>query len=338
MTERPGRDTVLATAPDAALDEALDAALHRLRLNGAIFFRAEFTEAWSYLSPHPERLVEALHPGARSIILFHIVVDGPCWVSLEGGERLWAESGDVVVLPYADQHTMGGTADAEPVPITDLMDPRPWTALPMVRHGGGGAAAGIVCGYLHSSDPLFDPGLAALPPVFVVRPPEGPAAQWIQASVQYAVAATTSAEAPTDATSVRLPELLLVEVLRLHLRSAPTIGSGWIAALADPVLAPALAALHADPARRWTVAALAETVAVSRSSLDERFRQVLGRSPIRYLTDWRLHLADDLLATTDRPVAVIARRVGYESEEAFGRAFKRRYGASPGAWRRTRTP
>jgi AraC-like DNA-binding protein len=171
--------------------------------------------------------------------------------------------------------------------------------------------------------------------VFVVRPPEGPAAEWVRSSIDYALDVGL-ASLPAEATSTKLPELLLMEVLRLHLASAPAIERGWIAALHDPVLAPAMAQLHAAPDRKWTVADLAATATVSRSLLDERFRQVLGRSPIRYLTDWRMHLAEELLATTDRGVATIARRVGYESEEAFSRAFKRRYGVAPGGWRHTR--
>jgi transcriptional regulator GlxA family with amidase domain len=131
----------------------------------------------------------------------------------------------------------------------------------------------------------------------------------------------------------RLPELVLVDVLRAHLATAPAGDRGWLAALHDPVLAPALALLHGEPDVSWTVAEVAQRVAVSRSVLDERFRSVLGRSPIRYLTEWRIHLAADLLATTDLTVVVIARRVGYASEEAFSRAFKRARGLSPSHWR-----
>ena len=122
---------------------------------------------------------------------------------------------------------------------------------------------------------------------------------------------------------------MLIEVLRLHLATAPAADHGWIAALRDPVLAPALSLMHGDPSRKWTVAELASDVAVSRSLLDERFRRVLGRSPIRYLTEWRMHLAEELLATADLGVGAVARRVGYESEEAFSRAFKRERGRSP---------
>jgi AraC-like DNA-binding protein len=268
------------------------------------------------------------------LILFHIVASGSCWVSVTDGERHWARQGDVIVMPYGDQYAMGGESPAELVSILELLDrPPPWDVMPTIRHGGGGARTDIVCGYLHSEDPLFDPALRALPPVFVVRLPPGPAAQWVQASIAYALEENAPSNLSTSVVSTRLPELVLIEVLRAHLASAPAADHGWLAALWDPVLAPALALLHRAPERRWTVAELASDVAVSRSVLDERFRQVLDRSPMRYLTEWRMHLAENLLATTDTGVAVVSRRVGYDSEEAFSRAFKRAHGLSPSHWR-----
>jgi AraC-like DNA-binding protein len=311
----------------------LDHALELLRLDGAIFFRSEFTEGWSYESPEAAAdLAESLRPGAERLIIFHIVAAGSCWISLLGGEPHWAREGDVIVLPYGDPHRMGGSEPAACVPILSLMEPMPWETLPVLRHGAGGPRTDVVCGYLHSVDPLFDPRLRALPPVFVVRPPTGAAAEWVRSSIDYALMLSASG-ARLDAASTRLPELLLVEILRLHLASAPATEHGWIGALRDPALAPALARLHAEPERKWTVSALAAEAAVSRSLLDERFRQVLGRSPIRYLTEWRMHVAGELLASTNLSVSQVARRVGYESEEAFSRAFKRVLGKPPSSWR-----
>lgn len=327
--------------PDRNADVgALDAALDRLTLDGAIFFRSEFTEAWAYQSPPAQGMARLLHPGAERLVMFHIVARGRCWITVDDGERHWADEGDVVVLPYGDQHAVGGSDAAAPVPIATLIAPPPWSSLPVLRHGSGGRRTDIVCGYLHSVDPLFDPSLGALPRVFVARPPEGPAADWVRSSIDYALAASSDAlnagSASPGLTSTRLPELLLVEVLRLHLATAPSIERGWIAALRDPVLAPALARLHAAPAHKWTVADLAASAAVSRSLLDERFRRLLGRSPIRYLADWRMHIAEELLASTDQPIAAVGRRVGYDAEEAFSRAFRRSRGTSPGAWRQAR--
>lgn len=319
---------------EAAQADRLHGALEQLRLDGAIFFRAEFTEGWAYVSP-PAELASVLRPGADRLIMFHIVAMGRCWVEVGDAERHWAGPGDVIVLPYGDQHRVGGVAPADAVPIVTLLAPPPWESLPVLRYGAGGERTDVVCGYLHSEDPLFDPSLRALPPVFVVRPPEGAASRFVASSIDYALA-SSSAALPAQPASTRLPELLLTEVLRLHLASAPAAELGWLAALADPVLAPAMAQLHGTPDQKWTVTELAAAAAVSRSVLDERFRKVLGRSPIRYLAEWRMHLARGLLETTDLSVAAVARRVGYDAEEAFSRAFKRSTGMPPSVWRNSR--
>jgi AraC-like DNA-binding protein len=307
-----------------------------MRLEGAIFLRAEYCDPWAYKSLTGPETAQILRPGSARVVLFHVVAAGTCWVQVGSGDRHWANAGDVIVLPYGDQHAMGGAGAADPVALQTIMEPPPWRTMPVIRHGGVGTRTDVVCGFLHSEDVLFDPGLRVFPPVFVVRPPPGPAAEWVRANLQYALDLADASPLGPEAVATRLPELLLTEVLRLHLRSAPAIDTGLLAGLRDPVLLPALAALHAEPQRRWTVPELAAASATSRSQLDQRFREVLGRSPIRYLTEWRMHLAEDLLATTDLGVAVVARRVGYDAEEAFSRAFKRLQGSSPAHWRAAR--
>src|SRR5262249_32377896 len=265
---------------------------------------------------------------------FHVVASGTCWVEVDGEVRHWASAGDVIVLPYGDQHRMGGVDDASSVPLSTIMESPPWTRMPIIRHGDeAGPLTNVVCGFLHSEALLFAPALGVFPRVFVVRPRDEATAGWVRANVEYALNQANSSPLGPDAVPTRLPELLLVEVLRHHLATAPALDHGWLAALHDPVLRPAMAAIHGAPAQRWTVTALARRSAASRSALDARFRQVLGLSPIRYLTEWRMHLAQDLLASTDLGVAAVARRVGYDAEEAFSRAFKRRSGAAPAQWR-----
>jgi hypothetical protein len=249
------------------------AALDRLRLDGAIFLRGEYSEAWAYESPTGEMMAGLLRPGRDRLLFFHIIASGRCWVSIDDGERHWADVGDVVVIPYGHQHRMGGSADAECVSVLELMSPPPWTEMPVVRHGAGGERTDVICGYLDVDDPLFDPALAALPPIFVVRP-TGAARPWVESSLRYVLEATESGAADSEILT-RLPAIVLAEVLRIHVASAP----------------------------------------------------------IRYLTDWRLHIAKELLATTDLSVFAVARRVGYDAEEAFSRAFKRAYGMAPAHWR-----
>jgi AraC-like DNA-binding protein len=229
---------------------------------------------------------------------------------------------------------MGGTPDtAVVVPASSLVATPPWDRMPVITHGEGGDPSQVMCGYLTSDDALFDPQMRALPPVFVVSP-TGAAREWVRASIDYAMHQTTLVGDDRFEVPAHIPQLLLIEVLKLHLASAPATETGFVTALRDPVVGPAMALIHETPERKWTVADLAASVNVSVSLLDERFREVLGVPPIRYLTGWRMHVAQDLLASTDLGVASIARRVGYESEEAFSRAFKRGHGESPSVWRR----
>jgi AraC-like DNA-binding protein len=312
--------------PAQPFDDALD----HLRLEGAIFMRAEYSERWALADQGGPMFAAMMHPGAERLILFHVVASGRCWVSTADGERTWASGGEVIVVPYGDVFTMGGVEEVEPVSVMSVVTPPPWTEMPVVRHGGGGPRTEVVCGCLYSEDPLFDPALKAFPPAFVVRPPAGPARSWFDASIEYAL---EESSAGGRIRTTKLPELLLVEVLRLHLANAPAAGQGWFAAVRDPMLAPAMTAVHGAPERKWTVDDLAAEAAVSRSSLHDRFREVLGLSPMRYVNEWRMRVAQELLRTTEVTVAVIARRVGYDSEEAFSRAFKRAHGQSPSLWR-----
>ena len=180
MTEAPA---------DLAATPLLRGALEQLRLEGAIFFRSELTEPFAFEST-PSALADVLHPGAQRVILFHIVARGTCWVAGDDGERHWAEAGDVIVLPYGDHHVIGGATPAVCVPITELIRPLPWSDLPAIRHGGGGDPVDLVCGYLVSDDPLFDPSLRVFPSAFVVRLPKGAATTLTMASPTSAASAS----------------------------------------------------------------------------------------------------------------------------------------------------
>lgn len=322
-----------AAAPDPEPTPDLADALARLRLQGAIFLHGYYTEAWAYESLPSASASAVLAPGADQVLLFHVIASGRCWVEVPGGERHWAGAGDVVVLPYGDQHCMGGTGAATAVSIAQLISAPPWAQMPTIRHGGGGRSTNMICGYLTCEDAMFDPRLRVFPPVFVVSPPVGPARDWVRASIEYAVQQTTQVADDRFEVPPQVPELLLVEILKLHLASSPAADHGWARAIRDPVLVPALAAIHGSPEKKWSVASLALEASVSISLLDERFREVLGVAPIRYLTGWRMHVAEDLLRSSDLGVTAVARRVGYDSEEAFSRAFKRVHGKAPSVWR-----
>jgi AraC-like DNA-binding protein len=322
-----------AAPPDREATTPLADALSRLHLQGAIFLRGEYTEAWAYESIPGADATALLAPGASRVLLFHVIASGRAWIEVPGGERHWANSGDVIVLPYGDQHLMGGTAAATPISVATLIAPPPWDEMPVIHHGQGGEVTNVVCGYLTCEDAMFDPRLRVFPPVFVVSPPDGPARDWVRPSIEYAVQQTAQVASDRFEAPPQIPELLLVEILKLHLSSAPAADDGWARAITDPVLRPALAAIHASPEEKWSVGSLAAEANVSISLLDERFREVLGLAPIRYLTGWRMHVAEDLLHSSDLGVATVARRVGYASEAAFSRAFKRMHGQAPSVWR-----
>ncbi len=317
--------------------EVVSNVLDLVRLNGSLFFRWDFGAPWAYRSGTVADLAKSLPEGTGSLVVFHIVAEGHCWMSLEDGVRHELFAGDVVVLPYGDVQTWGSYEPAEPIEIATLMPPRPWTELPHLRYGGAGDETRMVCGYLRGDAILFDPVLRALPSMFVVRPPAGPAATWLLATIEYAMTGTPPGP-DSGRADQRLVESLFSEMLRLYLEDLGESSlTGWLAALRDPVVGPALSLLHADPAHPWTVAELTRAVAVSRTVLVDGFVRLLGRPPIRYLTEWRLNLASGLLRTTDAGVAEVAQQVGYTSEEAFSRAFKRAFGQAPAHWRAERT-
>jgi AraC-like DNA-binding protein len=314
--------------------DLMEDVLSRIRLDGAMFLRAEYTAPWVCESPSAGELIGLLRCQAKRLVLFHIIAEGSCWLRLSRGNCVEAREGDVVVLPYADQHAMGVAEYVSAVPISSLLPTPPWHELPVIRHGGGGSRTSMVCGYLHCDAPMFEPLVNALPPVFIVRPPSGPAADWVNASIQYALDAS-ACSSPRTSLALRLPELLFLEVLRLYVQSGPPQLSGWLAALHDPIVGQALTELHGAPAWPWTLDELARRSACSRSTLNERFTRLVGRAPMQYLAVWRLQLAAELLLTTQLGVSAVAYRVGYESEAAFNRAFRRAMGKPPAQWRAT---
>ena len=264
---------------DRKATSAITEALGRLHVSGAIFLRGEYTEDWAYESLPPSDALAVLAPGAKGVLFFHVVAAGRCWISTLDGDRLWADAGDVIVLPYGDAHRMGGVGTAECVPIASLIDNPPWEQMPVIRYGGGGSETQIVCGYLLCDDALFDPRLRVMPEVFVVRP-TGSARHWVKASVDYALEQTAPVQPNRIEGPPKIPELLLTEVLKIHLAGAPASDLGLLRALHDPVLAPVLAAIHSAPGEKWNLITLARKASVSVSLLDEKFRDVLGMAPI----------------------------------------------------------
>jgi AraC-like DNA-binding protein len=332
MTALPDQ---LAVRPYAGSADVLRDALASLYLSGALFLRAEFSSPWALESSEGDALARALVPGSRRVILFHVVLGGQFVVSLDGVQEELS-TGDVAILPYADRHVLRSPAETRPVPLAKILPPHPWTRLPALRHGGGGAITSIACGYLYSDDLHLSPMLAAMPPLIVVRPEHKAFREWLTTNVRFALAEIEAHAGGHDLLMRRLPELLFVKCLDAHARRHGADSAGWLAAAADPIVGRALAEMHRHPARAWTLQRLARTCATSRSVLDERFHRLLGCPPMRYLTSCRLQLAARRLRGSAESVAQIAGAVGYGAVASFSRAFKRHTGVSPQQWRSRR--
>jgi len=330
MSAQPESLSDLPAREDAA--QRVRDGLRCLQLSGAIFLLAQFTAPWAYESADEASFHAMVKPRGRRVIVFHIFTEGQAIVGLRG-EQVDVEPGDVVILPNGDQHSFGHPSLRNATPLRRLWPPQPWSAMTVIRHGGGGPRTSMVCGYLLSDDVPLNPVLGSLPALMRVRPRGGPLARWVQASVDYALHAATRQASEDDPLLQRLPELLFTECLCEFAASDPDANEGWLAGLQDPAVGKALAGMHRQPQSPWTLDSLAKRAGASRSVLDQRFRKLLGKAPMAYLAAWRVQLAARELRTTNATLAEIAEGIGYGTEASFSKAFKRHAGVSPGEWR-----
>ena len=311
--------------------DPLSDVLRAVRLNGAYFFLVDATDPWSMAAGAACDLAPQILPDAEHLISYHVVVSGSCWGGLAGQPQMLLEPGDAIVFPHGDPHVMSSEERRGPVP--GPMHGVPHRYPETLRIGGGGRRAMFVCGFLACDARPYNPILSALPRCLHVR---GAAGGWLAEFPRQVVAESREGGAGSATMLTRMAELMFIEVLRRHIDRLPAQQTGWLAGLRDPLIAQVLAQLHARPTHAWTLAELAHAVATSRTVLAERFAQLVGVPPMQYLTQWRLQLAAEHLARGSAKVAAVAERVGYESEAAFSRAFKRATGHAPAVWRRMR--
>lgn len=319
--------------------DVLSDLLRVVRLSGAMMFRGELSAPWSLETPESAQVARTLSSHARRLVLFHVVAEGQCRLDLADGQRLHLVGEDVIVFPYGDRHMMSSDGlqepQSEPQPVTALLQTAQATeeGLAIVAHGGGGVLTRLVCGYVQCDEAMFSPLLKTLPPLLHARAADAGTTSLLATTVRQLIAAAQASQAGSACLRSRLAELLFIEVLRRHIVSLPAETIGWMGALNDPMVGRALQLLHARPAERWTVDGLAREIGTSRSQLGTRFKARLGQPPMHYLACWRLQLAAQLLREGVPGMAVVAARVGYESEAAFNRAFKRHHGEPPATWR-----
>jgi AraC-like DNA-binding protein len=319
--------------------DALSDVLRAVRLTGAVFLEAELRSGWSYLTP-PPAAIGALHmPGSELIIPYHLVSEGRCQASLPEGEAVELQPGELIIFPHGDRHVLAsvGSAKLKPIEIRgeDLYSLlRPGEIAPL-KKGASGDRTRIICGYLACDRRLSEPILAGLPRLLRVSVKDSGIASWVESSVRFSVAESTAPRAGGTTVLAKLSELLFVEAIRQYIETLPPGQTGWLAGLRDRFVGRALALLHQQPAYPWSVDELAKQVGLSRSALADRFVELLGQPPMQYLTRWRLSLAAQQLLSGSGALAQIAERVGYDSEAAFNRAFKREFGVPPATWRKS---
>jgi len=318
--------------------DVLSDVLRAVRLTGAIFFDVEASAPWVAETPQGTRITANVMPEAEHVIMFHVVTSGGCWAELLDGSippfRLSA--GDIIVVPMGDPHVFCTTPGMRATPDLNTYYRPTDRRLPFVvdMGGGGGERTRFTCGYLGCDAKPFNPVLQALPRLLHIRAAEGAGimAQLIRLAVDETATCRTGGETVLS----RVAELMFVDVVRRHVDTLPKGAGGWLSGLRDAHVGAALSLMHGRPAEAWTLERLAREVGVSRSVFADRFAHFVQDSPIQYLTRWRMQLATHLLDRQGVGLAQVAAEVGYESEAAFNRAFKKCMGVPPGAWRRGR--
>lgn len=314
--------------------DVLSEVLRVVKLEGALFFNAEFSAPWCISSSRSSKVAPYLSPGAGHVIIYHFLTEGRAYAKLANGPREELSAGDIVIFPHGDAHVLGNGSNAKPVDSLRTFAKNLAEGFNLIRFGGGGEITRFVCGYMACDPRLSDVFLAGLPRMLKVHISDEPSGLWLENSIRFLVGEVNGSNAGREVVLARLAEVLFVETLRRYISALPAHQTGWLAGARDPVVGHALALLHKEPAGPWTISDLARRVGLSRTRLAERFRNFLGESPIAYLAQWRLKLGAEILQSTDDSVAEIAEKVGYGSEAAFNRAFRREFDCPPAQFRR----
>lgn len=319
--------------------DVLPDVLRAVRLTGAVFFDFKLAPPWVAEAPASQEIADRVMPGAERVIEYHLVASGQAWGHAVGDEPLRLGEGDLLIFPQGDPHVLSSAPGMRAKPDLTLFR-RSSSALPFVHELGNQGQddkSRIICGFLGCDERPFNPLLAALPRVIHLPAARHDPMNWSLASLLDVAARESGRGQPgTENVLARLSELLFVEAIRRYLLALPDTERGWLAGLRDPVVGRALAAIHAAPRDEWTVESLGRTVGASRTALAARFTEMVGHPPMQYVTLWRMQLASRLLRSGQQ-VAEVADAVGYASEAAFSRTFKKLMGVPPAQWKRERS-
>jgi AraC-like DNA-binding protein len=317
--------------------DTLSEVLQAVRLTGAIFFSIDASAPWVAETPAGREIGPHIMPGVEHVIEYHVVASGSCWGGIVGEPAIKLEAGDIIVFPQGDAHVMSSSPGMRSGGGHEIPSART-ARLPVTlkMEGGGAERVEIICGFLGCDARPFNPLLSTLPRVIHVR--RGSHDGVLEQFVKLALAESVAQRSGGEAVLARLSELLFVEVVRRHLSTLPPENGSWLAGLRDEGVGRALGKIHDRPTHAWNLEELAREVGMSRSVLAERFVHFVGVPPMQYLAQWRMQLAASLLTGTSLSLSEIAERVGYGSETALSRAFKRWVGVAPADWRRGRRP
>ena len=303
--------------------DPLGEALHYLRMDGAFYCRSELTAPWGMtLDPMP------------GYLWFHVVTTGAVLLEVDTENEMWLHPGAVSLVPHGNGHVLRSEPGAPAPGVMELELEHPSDRYEIIRHGGGGAPTVLICGAVRFDHPVARNLVGILPQVIHIDASDGPRASWMQGVLELMAAEAREFHPGGEAVITRLADVLVIQAIRGWIETAPAARTGWLGALQDPQIGRALALIHHDPARDWTLAALADELAMSRSAFAARFTELVSEPAMQYVTRWRMQLAQSALETEGTTVAEIAHRFGYRSEAAFARAFKRVTGNPPGAVRR----
>jgi AraC-like DNA-binding protein len=305
--------------------DPLGEALHFLRMSGTFYCRSEFTAPWGL----------ALPP-MKASMMFHVVTAGECWLEVEGAERKLLRPGDLALVPHGEGHQLVSEHGVATAKLFELPRELIGDRYEILRHGGSGPPTTMICGAVTFDHPSAHHLIRLLPKVINIDAWSSPEMEWIQSTLRFIAAEARQVRAGGETVITRLADILVIQAIRSWIARDAAAQTGWLGALQDKQIGRAIALIHRDPSREWTLASLAAQLGMSRSAFAARFTQLVGEPAMHYVARWKMHAAMMWLKEDDAPLSVLASRLGYESEAAFSRAFKRFNGLSPGAVRRNR--